>query len=443
MNTSFELSDEPEPMDQKKVKGFFAVDVGCFQYACEIGLNPAVAYLVLASGTGSDNVTTSWSVNAIENYTSISRSRARDAVQLLLKKGLIQELKRGTRPQYKFTSWAELRGMPREATLSDRLRIVYQLIGSGTELDAKQKAAASELVSKRLVVREGAHFVILPPPAPELAFIPNAFVCGAARETPPLERLRQAQDAKALRMAVDLYHTQNLLEDEGVSRNVFYKKFNRHKYGEFRQFCLWGFERDGQISAYSNHPLVASHIGSYPDDFQRRTEEERAHIKRDVWSAFWSCLQVIEDCGVIEWVPYLVEGDGSEAEIIHPLCWEATDSPEYELAALAHEAAVLMARFAGTPALRDLSSTKIGDCLLNLAPIPRHFQNVQLLGIARLRYRAHTKITSIWFGTRISQMEQHLATYKKLIEENNGFASEKNVAREEVACPIEVIRVEC
>ena len=54
--------------------GFFAVDVRSFAEACA-DVNMATAYLVMARGTGGDNVTTAWSVNAIEKHTNMSRNR--------------------------------------------------------------------------------------------------------------------------------------------------------------------------------------------------------------------------------------------------------------------------------------------------------------------------------------------------------------------------------
>jgi len=41
-------------------KGFFAVDRRAWARVCALGLNPAVAYLVVACGTGGDNRTTKW-----------------------------------------------------------------------------------------------------------------------------------------------------------------------------------------------------------------------------------------------------------------------------------------------------------------------------------------------------------------------------------------------
>src|SRR5690349_14602391 len=85
---------------QASSPGFFAVDRRTWARVCSLGMNPAVAYLVLARGTGRDNRTSTWSVHAIEAYTGISRGRAQAAVSSLEKSGLINVLREGTRPQY-------------------------------------------------------------------------------------------------------------------------------------------------------------------------------------------------------------------------------------------------------------------------------------------------------------------------------------------------------
>ena len=80
--------------------GFFAVDNRTWLRVCQLGINPAVAYLVLARGSGGDNRITAWSVNAIETYTGIGRPRARKAIAILKSSGLIREDQGGTRPRY-------------------------------------------------------------------------------------------------------------------------------------------------------------------------------------------------------------------------------------------------------------------------------------------------------------------------------------------------------
>src|SRR5215510_2164856 len=96
--------------DTGKMSGFFAVDRRSWARVCGLGLNCAVAYLVLARGTGRNNRETSWSVQAIEKYTSIARSRAHNAIRTLLRDGVVQQLKAGTRPKYDLRPWHLIRG---------------------------------------------------------------------------------------------------------------------------------------------------------------------------------------------------------------------------------------------------------------------------------------------------------------------------------------------
>src|SRR6516165_4670359 len=78
---------------------FFAIDKRTFEAACELGLNPAVAYLTIARGTGRDNAASFWSVNAIEEHTGISRPKAHAAIRLLIDNGLLTKERGGTRRQ--------------------------------------------------------------------------------------------------------------------------------------------------------------------------------------------------------------------------------------------------------------------------------------------------------------------------------------------------------
>jgi hypothetical protein len=77
---------------------FFAIDRRAFAAACELGLNPAVAYLTIARGAGRDNAASFWSVNAIEEHTGISRPKANAAVQTLIDHGLLSKERGGRRP---------------------------------------------------------------------------------------------------------------------------------------------------------------------------------------------------------------------------------------------------------------------------------------------------------------------------------------------------------
>ena len=79
---------------------FFAVDRRAWAIVCGVGMNAAVAYLVLARGTGGDQQTTSGSVNAIESHTGIGRPRPQNALKALASTRALRILKGGSRPRY-------------------------------------------------------------------------------------------------------------------------------------------------------------------------------------------------------------------------------------------------------------------------------------------------------------------------------------------------------
>jgi hypothetical protein len=59
------MSDNAAGADVTRVSGkFFAIDRGAFRCAAVGGLNVAVAYLVMARGTGPDNRMTHWSMHS-------------------------------------------------------------------------------------------------------------------------------------------------------------------------------------------------------------------------------------------------------------------------------------------------------------------------------------------------------------------------------------------
>src|SRR5438477_8718733 len=86
---------------------FFAVDRRCFHRACSLGLNPAVAYLIEARGTGRDHATTSWSRTSIQHKAGIRYRSAAEALAALIGDGLARQTKAGARPQYELVPWAD------------------------------------------------------------------------------------------------------------------------------------------------------------------------------------------------------------------------------------------------------------------------------------------------------------------------------------------------
>lgn len=144
-------------------KGIFIVGWDQLTQACDISLNAASALLIMARGSGRDNVTTSWSCNAIAEYAGITRKRATDAVQLLIDGKLVEQTKGGSKPQYKLS---------------------------------------------------------LPDCEDSYIFLPNSIIDGVGGEVPPVKRLRQMLDVKLLKLFIQLYALHDLDNEGGLPGDI-------------------------------------------------------------------------------------------------------------------------------------------------------------------------------------------------------------------------------
>ena len=182
------------------IDGFFAIGKPQWMEACGLGLNPAVAYLVLARGTGHDNITTRWSAEAVRVHAGISWPRAKTAVELLDGTGAIIAAitRKGDKPTRKLA---------------------------------------------------------IPKDAEHRLWLPNALVTGAGIELPPVAKLRQSQNLEHLQTFIELYGVQDLAGDGGLPRSLVRASFTRERICEQGPFIVYGFRRDSSRSCWSDGPL--------------------------------------------------------------------------------------------------------------------------------------------------------------------------------------------
>jgi len=331
-------------------QGFFAIDQAEWNGVCDLGANAAISYLIIARGTGADNRTSSWSVNSIEKYTSISRPRAVHAVKTLMDAGRIERIKGGRYPQYHIgpeSCWGDGR---------------------------------------------------------ELIWLPNSIVDGLSSEVPPVERLSQAQNIDAVRLFVNLYYAQNLRYDGGIEwrvQNGLSEKFKREKIGEYGPYVLWGFHGEG-ISPIGGQVTFLKHHRAQPN-----LQADQAS------SRFWIAQRVIWDAGLAEFVTHLVTADSVDGDVLHALPIDGAGEPgERHIA----EAAKLAAQ-AMCPRWKNLDDFCIA------VPILRHYVNVELVGIARLRYRPRTSATNAWLAT-LKECDEWAGAYRRMEQEVSEKARE-------------------
>jgi hypothetical protein len=326
---------------------FFAIDRRAWHYVCGLGgINPAVAYLVQAWGTGRDNRTTSYSTNAIEKYTPIARSRAKAAVARLVDAGATRITKAGSRPRYYITPAHEIAGC-----------------------------------------RARRH------PEPQWIWLPNELVTstGAVGEIPPVALVHNSGDPMLLRMLVDLYDAQNLVDDAGVSfRKEVWQRYSRVEIGRYAEFIIYGFLFTDEWCK-TEGSVGACHLR----DLTRKEQAAGEKAGRD----FWRRLTRLVALGLVEWVPHLVTNASDEAEIIHPY----TD----ELGKLAHDAAMN-----ALTAAQRLRATTQGH---RLAPVRDRHTDAQMVGILRMRYRTKSSLTAAWIAMDQERREAYVVIYEELL----------------------------
>jgi hypothetical protein len=363
--TGDRLPDSPSELDdeeQPAYRGghFFAVDSHIWPVVCSLGMNAAVAYLVLACGTGKDLLHTTWSVHAVEKYTSISRGRAAEAIRLLVDKGMLSPAGGAAKhPRYRLNPIRETpRPVPRR-----------------TDRPGSETSPSSWI------------------------WLPNALVTGAASEVPPVELVRQMQDVMTLRLLVELYGDQHLRVWGGVRRDLVWESYQRQRLGGTGQFTVWGFRKKSRHVRWIG--AAACHCSS---------GEESA-------TDFFARLESLESTGLLEFAPHLVEGDGPDAEILHPYGGGDSDSLENRLGTAASDAAYAL--------LTDISQN--WATRFEVAPVLRHIRNVQMVGIARLRYRAQTRTAAAWQAEMHESGARHLEVYERIVAQRTAQLARCNI----------------
>lgn len=189
---------------------FFAIGQPQWDAVCKLNINAATALLVLASGTGRDNRTTSWSAKAVETRAGIGWRRANDAIALLVASKIVTLAKKGNRPRYK---------------------------------------------------------IEMPDDPAKLIWLPSELVTGAGAEIPPVARLKQSRDLDLLATFVALYAHHDLTGEGGLPRNLVCAVYDREQLATHGQFVFFGFRyktgtawHSGPFEKYRSDPKEKSRV---------------------------------------------------------------------------------------------------------------------------------------------------------------------------------------
>lgn len=314
---------------------YFAIDRRAWKAACDLGMNEAVSYLVIAAGTGADQRTSSWSATAVEKYTGIHHRRAAAAIESLRTAELLDVEKRGKLRRYFLRAANEVPA------------VISKTVTPARRTKEKHQEALDELAN------------------PQWIWLPSALIEGAVNEVPPVKLLRQSQELPALRLFIDLYYNHDLAGSGGVEWRQgagIRKPYTRSEIGQHGIYKIWAFKPDNRMSAetFEGAPFW--------------------------FKGFWKPWDILISAGLVEFVAHLVESDSADAEIIHPLPWGNGETDEFAITSAALDAGRRMAPF-------------YNDKQTMLVPVSRLRPNVQLIGVARMKYRPHTARTAEWLSS--------------------------------------------
>jgi hypothetical protein len=339
---------------------FFIVDQRLWKAVCDAGdINAAAAWLLLAQGTGANQRTTAWSVDAIKRYLGLGYIRGKEAIDKLIDLKFIRHGEKHTqrKPRYDlltFPEWDALRQKPR-----------------------KRQNAPADGDSD-----------------PNPIWLPNEVVTGTCKgERSPIHKLRAAGDPWAIRLFVDLYHAQNLRDDGGINRKVLWRKYERIELGERGPYRIMGFKPDGRWLNW---------------DGPFRMHQSRPKPKPDSQPT-WDSLGILELTGVLSFIPHLVENDTDAAELIHAVGIGLHSEHPIETQ-IGNEA-----RRAGAALCQPWQLTKAEGLIL--CPVSSDYPKAQMVGIARLHYRPHTKRTSAWSSNLNYDGPAYVEQYRRIAAE--------------------------
>jgi hypothetical protein len=312
---------------------FFAIGAAEWREACALGINPAVSFLVLACGTGHDNQTSSWSANAVQTYGGISWIRAKPAIDALAEAGLIQIGGTRTKPRYK-------------------LRISEDRI-----------------------------------------WLPKSIVIPLAGEIPALTRIRQVQDVMTLRLFIELYYSQNLAANGGLSRSVYFVGYKKTVYCEHGQYIFFGFDQENTYVAWETE-ITKAH----------RVEVSKAEQKegKNPAQILFKRMATLCGLGLLEYSVCLFESDDKEAEYLYPVDGPTPDEKAVQGFAQAAAEAVL-------PEWQMQNNPHE-----YLVPVYRHQEKVEMFGIFRLRHRPHTSLTAAWWTNLQTRIDDAVKVFKTI-----------------------------
>lgn len=391
---------------EKKAKGFFALDLDQFLQIgrVNLGIEEAATYLALMKGTDESNSISRGGIHSIMEYTGLSRSEAKRAVDHLERHRLVSKVdveraRARTVPRYILPAHE-----PRKP-LAKAEADVLALIGSGQQPQSKTEVnAAYRAEQKGWVEKQSQGWAPLPA-SRRVAFIPNNFVHADGWQS-PLKRLVQIGEIGPTLLAAELYHKQDLMNERGVplaSIRTYFHSTNSQTLGL-------------NPSGYRMHELE---MGRDHDNGEGSFTQSYipSHFTHDN-ETFWASLSALDKAHITEWAIYSANGKPSN-EFEHkrpqrPLgvlrgSKQVHSTPEASPAFVAYSMLLEQKRRPGEelPELDQMIRDWREQSPI-IAIEEAHVPHVEGVGILRMVNRAATENTAQWYRDLHKECRDHL-----------------------------------
>lgn len=171
---------------------------------------------------------------------------------------------------------------------------------------------------------------------------------------------------------------------------------------------IWGFKTPDKTWG------TLWHVGPFVDHEFRERKPGNGHPT-------WDSVHLLQSMGLLSFVPHIFENDTDVAEPIHPFgIGETAEAPiEREIGDVADHAARAMA-------LPSKLGEAIEDGFLYFCPILKTKPTAQMIGVARLTYRPHTKRTAAWFAELNQTAQGWIDTFRGLSERAEAATSRRS-----------------
>lgn len=232
------------------------------------------------------------------------------------------------------------------------------------------------------------------------AFLPKSLVDNV------VDKIRMAREPMAFRLMIDLYALQDLAECAGVDHHHLYETFRREEAAATPSLKAWYFNNPTQWVRWT--PELAHH--------QRQLTTKELKAGESPGSDLFAHVRILADAGALEWVHYLAEDEESGSPLIHPVDVVRHGKViDTEIESIVGSFATLAAM-----ALTGNNAPAFGYLLT----ADRLAKKVALVGIPRLRHRAHTANAARWRKNLVEDAEKAVSVFRDIIVSSGMLARE-------------------